>query len=57
MNMKLSQKTKTQLRAGVVLTAFGAATWAMANLPLELPADKTPAAQTQTVQPAAPQMR
>lgn len=39
MNFKLSQKTKTQLRAGAVMTAFGMATWALANLPLELPKD------------------
>lgn len=40
MNFKLNQKTKTQLRAGAVLTAFGMATWAMANLPLELPKEE-----------------
>jgi hypothetical protein len=57
MKMKISQKTKTQLRAGVVLTAFGAATWALASLPLEPPVSETPAAQTETVQPVAPKMR
>ena len=52
MSLKLSQKTKTQLRAGVVLTAFGMATWAVANLPLEMP--KEAPAQTTTTVTAKP---
>lgn len=52
MNFKLSQKTKTQLRAGVVMTAFGMATWAMANLPLEMP--KEAPAQVTTTATAKP---
>ena len=52
MSLKLSQKTKTQLRAGVVMTAFGMATWAMANLPLEMP--KEAPAQVTTTATAKP---
>lgn len=53
MTFKLGQKTKTQLRAGAVMTAFGMAAWAMASLPLELPQDAPAQVTTPT---AAKQM-
>lgn len=55
MKLKVSQKTKTQLRAGVVMTAFGMATWALANLPLEMPKDEpVQVTTTATAKPMQP---
>ena len=54
--MKFSPKTKAQLRAGVVMTAFAAAVTLMANAPFSYPeaeknAVEETAVKSMTVQP------
>lgn len=53
--MKLSSKTKAQLRAGLVMAAFGAAVSTLANGPYDMPQEKEQPVSAATVQkPAQP---
>jgi len=53
MTFKLSQKTKTQLRAGIAMAAFGAAVTLIANAPYDIPRENTQPVSAATVQKAA----